>query len=332
MKILKFFKIAILLLFVLTSDFNFVDSYKLKRREGGKKSFITKLRSAFKKYSDKLQNSKFFNFVLGAALKFISLAESNVIIDTAKCIAVGIETYYTGVKPSSKDAKDKKPEDMLTEALNEDKENDEFDKDVVKSEIEARKANCASTSDLESAEDLELFDDEETLEEDLEDELEEVKKEKTRKYRRGFKSKMTKLKNKVKKIAGKVKEKFKKALEKFKEGFKKLGEKIKVWLNKPITKAIIAFAECALPVLFQAVSGGAAAFTNLMSGFAVFKFIANGPKYLKMILDAVKSFRTAFLKKADDIKGKFMEYGKGTASLIMIVLLSVLGRRRRKLK
>lgn len=334
MKILNFFKIAILLLFVLSSDINFVESYKLRLRRGeGKKSFMTKIKTAFKKYSDKLQNSKFFNFILGAAFKFISLSESNVILDAAKCVAVGIETYYTGVKPSAKDAKDKKPDDMLTEALAEDKDSDDFDTDVAQMEIDSRKANCESTSDVKTAEDLEIFDEDEgSLEEELADEVEEVKKQRSRKYRRGFKSMAKKFKNSVKKIASKAKKKFLSALDKFKEGFKKMNEKIKAWLNKPITKAIIAFAECAVPVIFTAVAGGTSAVSNLMSGFAVFKFIANGPKYIKMIIDAVKSFRVGYLKKPDEVKAKYMEYGKGTASLIMIVLLSVLGKRRRRLK
>ena len=328
MKILKFFKIAILLFFVLTSDISFVESYKLKlSRSEGKKSFISKLKDSFKKYSDKLQNSKFFNFVLGAAFKFISLAESNVILDTAKCVAVGIETYYTGVKPSAKDVKDKKPEDMLNEAEGEDKPG-EFDENVVESEIEARKANCESTSHVETAEDLEIFDDDDgSLEDDLEEEVEIVKKE--RKFR-SLKSMAKKFKHKVKKVAKKALNKFTSALDKFKKKMEEIGEKIKAWLNKPMTKAIIAFAECALPVIFSAVTNGTQAISNLMTGFAIIKFIKLGPKYLRMIIDAVKSFRTGFLK--DDIKVKFMEYGKGTASCIMIVLLSALGRRRRKLK
>lgn len=326
MKILNFFKVAILLLFVLSSDINFVESYKLKVRradENKSKSFLAKIKSAFTKFSDKLQNSKFFNFILGAALKFVTLSESNVILDGAKCIAAGIETYYTGVKPSAK--KDKKPEDMLTEALDADKGSDDFDKNVADMEIEARQANC-ETTEVKTAEDLEIFDDEGSLEDELNDEIEEEKKQRSRKFRKIHFKKMIK---KIKAKATKAFEGFKKKMNKWKEKFDKWNEKIKNWLNKPIVKAVIAFTECAVPVIFSAVAGGSAAISNLVSGFAVFKFVANGPKYIKMIIDAIKSFRNGYLKKPDDIKGKYMLYGNGTASLIMIVLLSVLGKRRR---
>lgn len=286
---------------------------------------ITKLKEKFNQWGTNAENSKIFNFFLGALLKAFSLLEGNEILEIIKCVVSSIEVFYNSHKFPEKSLKELQAEKKLddakmAEALKsaEAKENsdDQALTDQMKSsEKDAREVNCQGESEImKDPEGLDYIDDIETNEETAKfvQISSEVKKFNPKKWVRNIKSKFKGLKDKFGKIIDAAAKKL-----------SSLEVLIKKWLGKPIVKALINFFECALVQILTLALKGAANMTALVTGFSVISIVKQGPKFLKMIIDGVKSIRGGFMKKT--IKEKYMDYGKGTASFLMVIVLAALG-------
>jgi hypothetical protein len=324
-------------------------------------SSFENLKNGFQKFIKNAQNSKLFNFLFGAFLKIANTVNSNAVVDLGKCALNTIEVYITSVKfpdqPLTKlkenvtklDLKDdkaatdgeiaKRTKELETNETTDDQKNNNSEKEIkeiAKSELDAVSIDCEknsvimSESGLSDEEKIEFIDDdaddaEETTVAFLEGKF--VKRDDKSKtlssLKEKLKKKVDKLKSKIKKFAGKLKDKFSKAMDALKEKLASLGEKIKKLLDKPIVKTLIFFVECTLPNIVELIAGASKGFATLFSGFQLISLIKNGPKFVKMILDGFKSLRSGFKDK--NVQSKYINYGKGSATLIMVIVLSALG-------
>ena len=107
-----------------------------------------------------------------------------------------------------------------------------------------------------------------------------------------------------------------------KEKLLKLEATVKAWLNKPTSKALISFVECASAPILKLVLSGGISFAKFITGIQLIEIVSQAPKFLKMIIDGIKHLRVGWLKT--NIKEKYMEYGKGTANLLALIVLSAI--------
>ena len=308
-----------------------------------KNPLVESIQKKFNSLGADLENSKWFNFLVGATIKSISLLEGNPILDITKCAVSGVEVFYNAHKFPAKSLKelqdmssadDKAAAAALAEtdkAADISEEDHKMLSEMSESEKDARILECKANKELMKEKDgLDYMDDVETEETKTNEEITEQQ------AKLGVKAQFLqvetltdeqfnpkKLFKKLKAQFKSLKEKFSKLAELFKEKLLKLEKIIKKWLDKPIVKALISFMECSLPSILTLIIKGGASFLTAVTGMSVINIVKQGPKFLKMIIDSVKSLRSGFMKKA--IKDKYQEYGKGTASLVMVVILSITG-------
>lgn len=288
--------------------------------------FVKALEDKFNAFGTTLENSKFFNFVAGAALKAFSLLEGNVIGDLIKCVVTSIEVFYNSVKFPAKTLDEVKAmskglsDAAVKDALKDSEAGDGTDDAAVQGELKDGHANsheidCQATGEVIKEEGgIDFIDDVGTEEAADAPKFSQVEGEAVVVLPKIFK----KLKEKFKGL----KNKFAGVVEKFKAKLAKLEETVKKWLAKPIVKSVISFLECSLPNILTLIVKGGASFVGMFTGISLINIVKQGPKFLKMIIDGIKSIRTGFTKNS--IKEKYMEYGKGTASLIMVVILTAI--------
>lgn len=287
---------------------------------------VEKIKEKFNKIGASLEQSKLFNFLLGAALKTFSSLEGGELLNIGKCVVMSIEVFYQAHKFPEKNTKElqamaKANEAELASQLKQadDKESSQAHETLIEkfkdTEKEALKVDCETKDQLLKEPDgLDYIDDVDTENEETAHFL-----QTNSDHQFNPKKFFRKIKEKFKAL----KDKFSKLLEKLKAQLLKIEETLKAWLNKPIVKALIAFFECALvPILTMALKGVVSA-VSVATGLSVINVVKQGPKFLKMIIDGIKSIRTGFLKKT--IKEKYLEYGKGTASILLATILSALG-------
>ena len=286
---------------------------------------IKSIKDKFTSLGAKLETSKWFNFIMGAILKVIALLEGNPILDIIKCLVTGVEVYYNAIKfpdkkleelkKMSQSEDEAKAKEATTQSDDLDKEKGDSDivKELKEGEKDARNLDCAGSA--------EVMKDEEGI-----DFIANVGTEDDEEVPAKFVQTQWNPKKFFKKLGKKFKslqEKFAKVVEAFKEKLLKLENKFKEWLNKPIVKALITVFECAVvPILTMALKG----FSNLAAvatGFSLINIFKQGPKFLKMVIDGIKLLRSGFLRKT--IKEKYMDYGKGTATLLMVLIQTAVG-------
>lgn len=284
--------------------------------------FVKALEEKFNKFGTRLENSKMFNFIAGAALKSFSLLEGNEILELLKCVVTSIEVYYNAMKfpkktlpelkAMSTGLKDAEVNAKLEEAETTEKDDSGLMEDFKDGQKKSHEVDCAATGEIIADEGGIDYVDDVGTEEPVAN---------TQRFKNGYQ--LPKIFKKLKEKFKGLKAKFGAVIEKLKEKLKKLEETIKAWLAKPMVKALISFLECALPNILSLILKGGASFASMVTGISVLNIFKQGPKFLKMIIDGIKSIRSGFTKNS--IKEKYMEYGKGTASLIMVVVLSAMG-------
>lgn len=286
---------------------------------------IKAFKEKFNSLGAQLEQSKFFNFLAGAGIKAFSLLEGNEIGDILKCVVTSIEVFWNSVKFPEKSLEEVKAlstglDDTATgNALTTAESDDGTDDKTV---VDGMKEGQKSTYEVECATTTSLMEDEGGL--DYVDEIgteepitlagmrfSQVEGQKLPKFFKKLKAKFASLKNK-----------FEGLVNKFREKLAKLENVVKKWLAKPIVKSLINFFECSLPSILTLILKGGASFAGMFSGISLINVIKQGPKFLKMIIDGIKSIRNGFTKKT--IKEKYLEYGKGTASFIMIIFLTAM--------
>jgi hypothetical protein len=310
-------------------------------------SFISKVKAA--------KDSKLFNFIFGAVMKILNLLNGNAMINLAMCAVNSLEVYFVAVKfPAAPLTEIKEKLNIGTEQqeiegndlseqlfASEMQENIDMGEETDESEVAAMEAECASKSALldgmENGTEAEITVSVVEGEGDIKEILAEAKKKLEPKAQNEKKKgkgiintiirrakKISKnVIQKVKEIKKKLKPIFKDAIDKLSTKLAPIKEKIIQLLDKPIVKTLIFFVECALPNIVELIVGGMSAIVKMFTGFQIISLIKNGPKLVKMILDAFKSLRSGFLD--DNIQSKYINYGKGTAALIMAILLGTLG-------
>ena len=281
--------------------------------------FVKALEDKFNKFGTNLENSKMFNFLAGAALKTFSLLEGNAILDLLKCVVSSIELYYNAMKFPKKtvpelkalatELKDADVNKKLEETEKGEKDDTGLMEELKDGQKKSHEVDCAATG--------EILADEGGI-----DYVDDVGTEEPVANAKGFRNgvQLPKIFKKLKEKFKGLKAKFAAVIEKLKEKLKKLEETIKIWLAKPMVKAFINFLECALPTVLAMILKGGASLAGMVTGISVINIVKQGPKFLKMIIDGIKSIRSGFTKNS--IKEKYMEYGKGTANLIMVVVLT----------
>ena len=298
---------------------------------------IQTIKDKFNSFGAKLETCKFCNFMLGAVLKIFSLLEGNTILDIVKCVVNSVETYYNAVKFPQKsldELKDlaKKNEDETKnqlEAGEKNVENSDDLKEMDDYEKSTRKLECSSNEELMKESDglnfIENVDPNEDHSEELEltsslQKFAQISNEKKLIKKKKFNPK--KLFKKLKSKFSVLKDKFKHLIEKMKEKLLKLEATVKAWLNKPTSKALISFVECAAAPILKLVLSGGISFAKFITGVQLIEIVSQAPKFLKMIIDGIKHLRVGWLKT--NIKEKYMEYGKGTANLLALIILSAI--------
>ena len=284
--------------------------------------FLTALEEKFNKFGTKLENSKMFNFLAGASLKSFSLLEGSAILDLLKCVVTSIEVYYNAMKFPKKTLpelkalatglKDADVNKKLEESETSEKDDAGLMEELKDGQKKSHEVDCAATGEILADEGgIDYVDDVGTEEPEAN----------AQRFRNGYQ--LPKIFKKLKEKFKGLKAKFAAVVEKLKEKLKKLEETIKNWLAKPMVKAFINFLECSLPTLLTMILKGGASFANMVTGISLINIVKQGPKFLKMVIDGIKSIRSGFTKNT--IKEKYMEYGKGTASLLMVVVLTATG-------
>jgi len=238
---------------------------------------------------------------------------------------------------------------------------DELGDGIAESELDSKKIECEVNKEIENEIESEKIDDPEVAaslldgDDELEDLIEQVDKKNEKKKEdapkafielsekpkfikdlgKAMKKKLMKIddkifekldiiKQKLKNAKNKIKEKLKNGLKKIAEKFQKLALKVKELLDKPLVKTIIYFVECALPNIAEMIVSGIGGMLLNFTGANLFGLIKNGPKFIRMLIDGFKSLRAGF-KETKSLQNKYINYGKGTASLVMLVILSALG-------
>lgn len=324
-------------------------------------TILEKIKDAFRSKFQAAKDSKLFNFLFGAVMKILNMLNGNPLLNIGICAINSIEVYFLAAKfpqlqlsEIKEQVEEKKQNnkkiDFEKELLElEMQEDDEMGGDSEESEVAAMEADCSAKSAV--LENIEKGTEEEITvsviegEGDFEDIIEEATEKKEekenslnstknkskkknkhkmfKKFKKAFKKKFEALLQKIKEFKKKIKEKFNKAIEKLGGKLGPIKEKILKLLDKPIVKTLLFFFECALPNIAELIVGGIGSVVKMFSGFQIVSVIKSGPKFVKGILDTFKSFRTGYLDK--NIQSKYMNYGKGTASLLMVVILGAIG-------
>jgi hypothetical protein len=327
-----------------------------KKSLQGNMSILTE---KFKELFGKAQESKIFNFIFGAVLKIISLMNGNAVMEVGKCIVGTVETFFTSYKPENinktyqeikqeVDAKVKDVESLKNDLDSKEENLDEVGEDTAQYELDTRKLDCKVRDKISEELKRENVDDPEIEaslvdgDDEIEEALEETsnankKKTVTPKFieishkpkvlkilGRALKEKLDALKEKLKNVKNKIKKKLKEGIEIIAGNFTKLAIKVRALLDKPLVKTLLYFVECALPSILEIISGGVVGLLTAFTGANIFPLIKNGPKFIKMLIDGFKSLRAGF-KETKSLQNKWMNYGKGVACIVMLIVLSALG-------
>jgi hypothetical protein len=313
---------------------------------------LESLKTHFYKLLQNAQNSRLFNFIFGAVLKIISLINGNAVLELGKCVVNTVEVYFTSVKFPEKPLDDIKKELNNTKIENlsrnitktEEEIDDDLGKDMERSEIDALKVDCVAKSQvlddesIKEEEKVELIDGDDDVDNIIQEnnipkqatpnDVSFIQKKEDKFKNNGKSPILRSLSKKFKKIKDKFKnlsKKLSKAFKNFREVFSKLKAKILKLLDKPIVKTLLFFFECSLPNIIELILSNGMKLAEILTGFQLFKILKNSPKFVKMLVDGFKSLRTGFKEKVTNIQSKYMNYGKGVATLLMAVILGTLG-------
>jgi len=321
---------------------------------------IASLKNGFKKIFNKAKESKLFNFLFGATIKILNTINSNELVEIGNCVVNSAEMYFVSAKFTLKELNSKKNEPKSIDAGNiasnenklsqvekqeDDSKNEIGDDKLAQAELVAIQTECAGRSAIleesEGAkEKIVLIEGEDEIENMLNGGEENKNSESFLEFyseRKGnpkiLKRAKTLLKEfgkekleNLKKFKNKVKEKIQKAMDKISKKFNIISEKIKEFLNKPLVKTLIFFFECAIPSLLGLVFEKNFDIVSMFADFDVFQLVLKAPKFAKMFVDAFKSLRSGF--KETKLQAKYIHYGKGTATIIMLIIFSILGNQK----
>ncbi len=140
-------------------------------------NLIEKVKAKFNSWGTNLENSKIFNFLLGALLKTFSLLEGNDILAIIKCVVSSVEVFYNAIKFPAKNLKELQAEQKIEDAkmeaalkaaeAGENADDAGLANEMKTSEKEAREVNCHGENEImKEANGLDYIDDIETTEEE----------------------------------------------------------------------------------------------------------------------------------------------------------------------
>lgn len=329
---------------------------KLTERKKSLQGNLSILTQIFRETFGMAQESKLFNFYFGMIMQIFDLMNGNAIMDTAKCVVKTVEVYFTSAKFENLNKSyseiiqevENNPNsvsEIMTNLTENEGDIEEIGEGTGKSELDVSEMDCKVKKEIsKELEDDKITDPNVVVsildgDEDIEDVIGEATLSNEnqaanspsnavpkvlRRLKTSIQKKIKSIKEVLSTIKRKIRGKIKTVMKKFNEKFPTVIKKVREFLDKPLVKSIIHFVECALPSLVELIAGGIAAALGIFTGYNLFSLIRHGPKFVKMLLDSFKNLRTGFME-TKSIQKKYLSYGKGTASIVMLIILSTIG-------